>query len=283
MENNTTFETPTPETNNTNAYVVDARTRAIPVEFADHKFRLVHEVKAPDRKDLQRYFLNAPSLRSVSEEEMRSLGSPEAPAADLHDLVCDALRRESMTGELQREYSLVEIRELVQRAKAEAIGVYLFGYYDVELKSASGEMDDILFGRESKIEAIVKVRPTGKVEQTFKIFLTRPNDLNFSRFTSQSHGTATIDPKRDTLLMEYLGDDALGEMTSGEDEGNRVIFQKTTKYVRSFFDIIDKSFAGAENVTFEGRAYDPQTREQFLAKLDPVLKVQLADALRNFI
>lgn len=292
MENTTELlTTPTPEvtpeatvkTPDTNAYQVDTESRTVAVEYPEHKFQLEHEFKHPEKRELIHFFLNAPQVKAVQEGETRLLGSPEQPSAELHDKTCKALRRLSMKGDEQKKYSLEQIRELAQKAKAEAVATYLFAYYEVELKSPTGDMDDILFGRESEIEATVKVRPGGKVEKTFKVLLSRPNDLEFSRFTQGSQGSSIIDPKRDTLLMEFLGDEALAEMTGGEDEGDRVMFQKTTQFVRSFFEIFDKNFSGAENVIFEGEAYNPQKRNQFLAALDPVLKFQIAFALRNFM
>jgi hypothetical protein len=266
-----------------NAYVVDAPNRTVEVEYPDHKFKFEHAFVRAEPRDLIRYYLNAPSLKAVSESGTRYLGQPQAPAAELHDLTCNGLRRLSMTGQEQKVYALEDIRKMMQSAKAEGIAQYIGGYYEVELKSATGDMDDVLFGRATELEAIVKVRPSGKVEKTFKLFLNRPNDMSFARFTSQSQSPESIDPKRDTLLMEYIGEEALAEMTGGEDEGEKVSFQKVTQFVRSFMAIFDENFSGAENVTFEGDAYNPQKRNQFLATLDPVLKIQVAAALRNFI
>src|SRR6185369_17409848 len=130
-------------------------------------------------------------------------------------------------------------------------------------------------GRATQLEATVKTRPgsKGKVDKTFKIFLTVPDDLSMERFTSQSSSNSFVD-KTDSLLSEFLGDEMLAEMTGGEDEGERVAFSKTISHVRMFIDIVNKNFDGAENVLFEGQDYTPATRNKFLTALDPVLKIQ---------
>ena len=130
-------------------------------------------------------------------------GQPSAPAAVLHDQTCGQLKRFSLTGELQKEYTLAEIRSLRQSPKADGMVNFIGQYYDVELSVESGDMDDLLFDRETQLTATVKTRPyaNGKVDKIFKIFLSRPDDITSERFANQSSGTSLIDKTLANMVL----------------------------------------------------------------------------------
>lgn len=268
----------------TNPYIVDEKFRTIEVEYPEQKFKLEHGFTKADSRELVQYYLAAPSVKANAKGEVKLLGQPSGPAALLHDQTCGQLKRLSLTGEVQKEYTLEEIRQMRQSPKADGMVNFIGQYYDVELSVESGDMDDLLFDRETQLTATVKTRPSasGKVDKTFKVFLSRPDDITSERFANQSSGTSLID-KNDAMLLEFLGDEALAEMTGGVDEGERVGFSKTTQYIRTFLDVADKNIQGAENVLFEGQPFNPARRNAFVQALDPILKIQIAAAYRNFM
>jgi hypothetical protein len=276
-------DVPTTSTD-TNPYVADEKFRTIEVEYTEQKFTLAHNFVCPDNRDLVKYYLAAPSVKSNSKGEVKLLGQPSAPAAKLHDEICGGMKMLTIAGELKKEFTLEQIREMRQSVKADGVVSFIGSYYDVELSVESGEMDDLLFDRATQLTATVKTRPfaSGKVDKVFKIFLNRQDDLTFDRFVSHSSGTSLID-KNDSLLTEFLGEDNLAEMTGGVDEGERIAFSKTTQYVRQFIDAFDKAFDGAENVLVEGQEYSAGRRNAFIQAIDPVLKVQISSAMRNFM
>ncbi|MFN6965217.1 MAG: hypothetical protein ACK4S4_15835 [Pyrinomonadaceae bacterium] len=277
-ETNTTADTAAPA-----GYVVDGRSRSVQVEYTDRKLIVEHQfVKAEDRELIQ-YYLAAPSIKANAKGRVEILGQPSAPAAKLHDQACSGVRILSLTGELKKELTLEAVRELRQSIKADGVLSYIGGYYDVELGTESGDMDDLLFDRDVQLTATVKTRPTasGKVDKTFKIFLNRPDDLSFDRFVNHSSTTSLID-KSDAMLAEFLGDENLAALTGGEDEGERVAFSKTTQHVRQFLDVVRRNIVGAEGIVFEGAAYNPSRNAAMVNALDPVLLIQIGAALRNF-
>ncbi len=288
MEN----ETPTPVSEaapvtpaiNSDLYEINQPSRTVEVEYADQKFKLQHDIKRADDRELIQYYLAAPSVKANSKGEVRMVGTPDAPAAELHDNTCVGVRRLTMEGDVSAEYTLEQIRGLRQSIKSDGMLAYLGGYYDVELVSASGNLDDLLFDRDTQLTAIVKTRPDGsKVDKTFRIVLNRLDDLTLGRFRNHSHATSIIDEKRDETLIEFIGDENLAAMTGDEDEGERVAFTKTTQYVRQFIDVYNRSFETFEDATFDGKPYSAKDRNAVLAGTDPVLKISVAFAIRNFI
>lgn len=265
-------------------YAIDAATRTVEVDYSDKKFKLQHDINKADDRELVKYYLDSPAVKANSKGEVKNLGMPDAPAAALHDEVCSGLRRLDMEDKVVKTYTLEQIRRMGQTFKSEGILSYIGGYYDVELEMASGDLDDLLFDRDTQLVAVVKTRPDGnKVDKTFKIILNRLDDLTLNRFKNHSHSTSMIDEKQDKTLMEYIGEENLAAMTGDEDEGRRVAFTKTTQYIRQFIDTYNKSFESFENATFNGEPYSAKDRNAVLAETDPVLKVAIAFAVRNFI
>lgn len=294
-ENNTTPQNETTPNSNaetsvnsvnsqSTAYVVDAPVRSVPVEYPEAKMTFVHDFQRIEERELIHYYLAAPSYSVINKDgERKPLGAPQAPSAELHNLTCKALRKLNSKGDVVQEFEQTKIRALRQNPKAEGVLAYLGSYYDVKLEAETGNMDDVLFGLCDRIIATVKVRPLGKVEQTFKLFLNVPDDLTYSRFQSQASSFASVDPDRDQTLEEFLGSETLEEITGGEDEGDRVSFGKTTMIVRVFFDIFRKTFAGGENIVCGGKPYTDINHNEFVKNFDPVLMLQVANALRNFM
>lgn len=273
----------TPTKKNGVVYAIDAPVRTIVVDYPDRKMKIAHDFKKVDDRDIIQYYLNAPSLKARAKGEAKLLGTPDAPAAELHDLTCQAARQLDLEGNVTREFTQEEIRELWPSMKIDGMMAYLGGYYSVELESETGNQDDLLFDRAMRLVAKVKTHPTGrKSESSFKVYVNRPDALSLNRFINQSSTTSVVDERRDEIIQDFIGEENLEAMTGDEDEGERMAFFKETQHVRQFIDVYNKNFDGFEDVTFNGEPYQPKDSTPATAATDPVLKIAVSFAMRNF-